>query len=286
MIDNNQIPTVPIYGDESIIEAVDLLHIEPLLTRSREYRFTIKPHRHPHMTQLFLLQQGSGMVRLDGVEHNFSAPCVIIIASMCVHEFNWSSDIKGSVLTCSNALLQRSNATGNNQVLETQIISQPLYFDQLIHVLKIVSLEYQQASLSLHRDHSFEAMMQLVITWISRQTQHDPVSDHGKRKQPLLTQYQELIDEYYAEHWHVADYAKTLNVTAPHLNSICRRHANTNAQQLIHRRVILEAKRNLTYTVLTVNQVSDSLGFQDPGYFNRFFKRHTGMTPKQYRNQS
>lgn len=286
MIDQDQIPTVPIYGDESIIETVDLLHIEPLVTRSRQHRFKIKPHRHPHMTQLFLLQQGSGMVRLDGTEQTFTAPCVIIIASMCVHEFNWSSDIKGSVLTCSNALLQRSNTTGNNQVLQTQIISQPLYFEQLTHVLKIVSLEYQQASLSLHRDHSFEAMMQLVVTWINRQTRHSPISDHGKRKQPLLTQYQELIDENYTQHWLVADYAKALNVTAPHLNAICRRHANTNAQQLIHRRVILEAKRNLTYTVLTVNQVSDSLGFQDPGYFNRFFKRHTGMTPKQYRNQT
>jgi AraC family transcriptional activator of pobA len=99
-----------------------------------------------------------------------------------------------------------------------------------------------------------------------------------------LSRYQELIDTHYLEHWNVADYAEALNITAAHLNAICRRHTNINAQQLIHKRLILEAKRNLNYTVLTVNQVSDSLGFQDPGYFNRFFKRHTGQTPKQFRN--
>ena len=286
MSEHSQIPTVPMYGDEPSEEAVDQLHIEPLVTRSRQHRFKIKPHRHPHLTQLFVLETGSGTVRLDGVEQSFTAPSIVVIASMCIHEFEWAKDISGSVLTCSNALLQTANPVGNIQPIETQVLQQPDNMEQLVQLLQLISTEYHQPANTPFRDHTFETLIKLVRTWLARQTVSQPASDHGNRKQPILSRYQALIDEHFQEHWHVADYAGLLNITPPHLNAICRRHANANAQQLIHRRVLLEAKRNLTYTVLTVNQVSDSLGFQDPGYFNRFFKRHTSLTPKQYRNQN
>jgi AraC family transcriptional activator of pobA len=55
--------------------------------------------------------------------------------------------------------------------------------------------------------------------------------------------------------------------------------------QLINQRLLLEAKRNLVYTTLTVYQVADSLGFSEPAYFSRFFKRATGLTPKAFRGQ-
>ena len=71
MSDLDQIPTMPFYGDAADQATLDLLHVEPLITRSRQHRFKIKPHRHHHLTQLFILERGSGMVRLDGDEHQF-----------------------------------------------------------------------------------------------------------------------------------------------------------------------------------------------------------------------
>ncbi len=59
---------------------------------------------------------------------------------------------------------------------------------------------------------------------------------------------------------------------------------NKNALQLIHERVLLEAKRNLIYTVQSVSQISYGLGFNDPAYFSRFFKRLTGQPPKAFRH--
>jgi AraC family transcriptional activator of pobA len=47
----------------------------------------------------------------------------------------------------------------------------------------------------------------------------------------------------------------------------------------------MEAKRDLVYTVISIHQVSDSLGFSEPSYFSRFFKRGTGQSPKQFRIQ-
>ncbi|MNE89947.1 Transcriptional activator NphR [compost metagenome] len=59
--------------------------------------------------------------------------------------------------------------------------------------------------------------------------------------------------------------------------------AGQSALQIIHQRLLLEAKRNLIYTNMTVSQVSDSLGFSDPTYFSRFFRRLGGQSPKAFR---
>jgi AraC-like DNA-binding protein len=58
---------------------------------------------------------------------------------------------------------------------------------------------------------------------------------------------------------------------------------NQTVTELITNRVILEAKRNLTNTSKTVNQVADALGFENYSYFTRLFKKQTGLTPSEFR---
>ncbi|KFX71723.1 hypothetical protein TMS3_0107315 [Pseudomonas taeanensis MS-3] len=76
-----------------------------------------------------------------------------------------------------------------------------------------------------------------------------------------------------------------VQLSAAHLNALCRRLAGQSALQLINQRLLLEAKRCLVYTAMTINQVSDSLVFSEPAYFSRFFKRGSGLTPKAFRLQ-
>jgi AraC family transcriptional activator of pobA len=55
--------------------------------------------------------------------------------------------------------------------------------------------------------------------------------------------------------------------------------------QVVHQRLLLEAKRNLIYTNMTVNQLAERLGFADPAYFSRFFRRLSGASPKAFRQR-
>jgi len=99
----------------------------------------------------------------------------------------------------------------------------------------------------------------------------------------LLKKFQSLIGSHYDELHDVAGYAKLLNLTAGHLNDVVKSQSGKTAIEHIHGRLIVEAKRRLLHTELTIQQIADELGFNDGAYFNRFFKRISGVTPLTYR---
>lgn len=83
----------------------------------------------------------------------------------------------------------------------------------------------------------------------------------------------------------VADYARELGITPGHLSALCRRQLGRSAGACLRERLRLEAKRLLLYTELGAAEVGYRLGFEDPAYFARFFRREVGEAPGQYRRR-
>ncbi|MHA4811173.1 helix-turn-helix domain-containing protein [Flavitalea flava] len=102
--------------------------------------------------------------------------------------------------------------------------------------------------------------------------------------QSLVKRMKELIGEHYDSIHQVSGYAHLLNVTPGQLNDTVRANTDRTASDLIQERIILEAKKALFHAALNVQEIAYSLGFDDPAYFNRFFKRRTGETPVRFRN--
>ncbi|WP_419701396.1 AraC family transcriptional regulator [Mucilaginibacter sp. NFX135] len=101
----------------------------------------------------------------------------------------------------------------------------------------------------------------------------------------LLKSFQEFIGKHYDTLHEVADYANLLNLTPGYLNDVIKQQSGKTAITHIHERLIVEAKRRLLHTELSVKQIADELGFDDAAYFNRFFKRIAGTPPAGYREQ-
>jgi AraC family transcriptional activator of pobA len=139
-----------------------------------------------------------------------------------------------------------------------------------------------------YRNLRMESLLGTVLVWIVRSSmsmQQEPgrALARGERHFAAFCQ---MVEEDYAKHYPVAHYARRIGITAAHLNALCRQAVNQSALELIHDRMLLEARRSLVYTSMTVSVVSYSLGFADPAYFTRFFKRLTGLSPKEFRVQA
>ncbi|MGO3164571.1 MAG: helix-turn-helix domain-containing protein, partial [Sphingobacteriaceae bacterium] len=84
---------------------------------------------------------------------------------------------------------------------------------------------------------------------------------------------------------HVAHYASTLNTSPQNLNAACKKNGNLTASEVLAGYIIKEAKRLLFYTANSVSEVGFELGFSDKSNFSKYFKRHTGITPREFRMQ-
>ncbi len=98
-----------------------------------------------------------------------------------------------------------------------------------------------------------------------------------------VQRFRQLVELHYRENLSVDDYADRLGVTRAHLHDACLRATQETPLALIHVRLLEEAQSRLEQTELPVEQIGYSLGFRDPSYFNRFFRRLSGMTPGAYR---
>lgn len=99
-----------------------------------------------------------------------------------------------------------------------------------------------------------------------------------------IQRFRQLVELHYREGLRIDDYAEMLGVTRAHLHEACLRISQRTPLAIIHDRLIGEARLRLEQTALSVEQIGYGLGFRDPGYFNRFFKRMTGQSPGGFRH--
>jgi AraC family transcriptional activator of pobA len=100
----------------------------------------------------------------------------------------------------------------------------------------------------------------------------------------LVLRYRSLIEANFAKTMRVADYAKRLFVSHERLRQACSRMTASTPLELLNVRRLIEAKRCLLYTNMSVGVIAEYCGFEDPAYFSRFFTRATGKSPLRYRN--
>jgi AraC family transcriptional regulator, transcriptional activator of pobA len=113
-----------------------------------------------------------------------------------------------------------------------------------------------------------------------------PVSDTKGYTQERLEELLELIETHVCDTKEVAAYAERMHLSTFQLNAIAKTGTGRTCSELITDQIILEAKRYLLATSEQVNQVADHLGYEDPSYFIRFFKKHTGFSPEAFRQKS
>ncbi|QJW83883.1 helix-turn-helix domain-containing protein [Ramlibacter terrae] len=99
----------------------------------------------------------------------------------------------------------------------------------------------------------------------------------------LVQRYAAPVEQHFRAHRPLAFYADALGVTADHLSRTCRNVARQSALQLLHERVLLEARRLLAYTPMPVTEIAAQLGYDDAAYFSKFFSRSVGHTPSAWR---
>jgi len=138
--------------------------------------------------------------------------------------------------------------------------------------------EWQHQLLSAH--------LTVLLTYLSRLYTEQFTGAAPSADRLLLKTYQAKVEECFRELHEVGAYAGLLHLSAKHLSEVVKAQSGKPAIKHLHERLVLEARRLLLHTQRPLKEIAFDLGFAEPSYFNRFFKRETGITPAEYRTTS
>lgn len=277
-----------LYGDRTNQIAGGYLYPELLETRSSEFEWKIEPHSHPGLFQLFLIDEGSVELFESGDKQVLNAPCIILIPPTVLHGFEFGNQAKGRILSISDQLLHQTFkdtgfiSTMLSSLLYLKDFSVTYTFEQLKANLAHIHEEFFNNDTGkeiILRAYLQELFIILYRVWKKNTnvyTEQDPVN------LGYFEKFQRLIREINAKDT-VKNIAIELSITTVHLNRICNIAAGKSAGQLMDERLLEESKKYLSYTSYSVAEVAYALQFDYPNYFARFFKKHTTLTPSQYR---
>jgi AraC-like DNA-binding protein len=132
----------------------------------------------------------------------------------------------------------------------------------------------------------FNVLQGQIYLLLFRLLRVSKIQNRGLPKHPeIIEKYQKLIDENFKEKHLVSDYAQMLGIGANYLNVLTKKHLGVSALDLITGRIILEIKRKLLDSPLSISEICYMLGFNEVSYFSRFFFKHTGERPVAFRNR-
>lgn len=283
------VPVYHLYGEQGPEIAPDLVHCESIAARSRLHNWEIQPHRHHGLFQMFWLAGGEASVELDDRRDTLSAGQVLLVPQHCVHGFRFSPEADGEVITLSYVFfepLQTGLGAALYGMTAPAVCTLSHSDDRKQIEMAFHSVHQAYASRDPHRGPLIEAQLVSLLVWLSRLLPAQEEDMPLARGRGHLAKFSQLIEAAFIHQPPLDYYADKLGISVAHLNALCRQLTNQSALMLIHARLGLEARRHLIYTSMPVKDIAEALGFSDPAYFTRFFKRQTGLSPAAFRTQA
>jgi AraC family transcriptional activator of pobA len=288
------IPSFSLYGGRADAGLqIDDLHIEDIPSRSRKDLWKIGPHRHTGKCQCVFVSRGAASAELEGTRVAVDGAAAIVVPADAVHGFHFHADTEGHVLTVDLARLFAAAAAPQRAAVEA-LFAAPRFIPLGEHPGLALRIELLLGRL-LEEFRQPDGLIAPVATWLACsvlwlvanvQPGAIPAAVPNDADLERLRRFRLLIEAKYLRHWPVARYARQLGLSETSLNRLCRRRADSSAFVLIQERLALEARRRLAYVAGSVASIGHELGFPDPAYFCRFFRRHNGISPSAFRRRA
>ena len=290
----NALPLFHLYGDPPDDFAFDFIHVETIAARSSIHEWTIRAHRHRNLFQILLVERGGGEMTLDLAKLPFAAPAAILVPAAFAHGFRFEPNVTdGWVVSftedAAGAIRER---TGEAMARLRMLAAQPVVpiadagdFGRLSALCRELSEEHGLAREGYRL--AMRGLLVLIAVGVARLAASRARSGSVTLypADATVAQLRALVDEFFRKERALAFYAEKLGMTVDRLNDHVKRATGVTAGHLVRQRVLTEAKRQLVFTAQPIRSIAEELAFADASHFARFFRKQTGTTPHEFRDQ-
>lgn len=271
----------------------DRLRSEGFVVMPLEFSMKQEPQRLiPHFHDFFqiFLITGSGRLMHDFRDHDVSGVTLFFLSPGQVHTIRPAPQMRGTVVSFTQEFFDHQAPP------PSMLFDLPFFFSSGVAPWLTVSKEEAARITALFADLQREyddeqtgvqevlrATLRILFIQAGRlYAQKHPVKEASRAAQ-LARQFHLALEHHFREWQSLTPYAKELGITVNHLNDVLRQETGHAAGELIRQRRLLDAKRLLLHSDLSVSEIGYQTGFHDPSYFTRFFRRLAGQAPVEFR---
>jgi AraC-like DNA-binding protein len=260
-----------------------------------ELEHNMMPHLHDYYS-IFWIESGEAIHATEFVEYSLKQDTILFVPPGLKHRMYIDKYVGGIYILFNEDFIQYNRKNHgplseyrlfNNPDFKSLITVTPEKRDKLISITELILDEVQNTD-----DYSEDIVLNLLHLFLleSRrifdQQNQLPKAEPSETPDATIIKFKQLIEENYIRNKNVSPYAEMLNMNPSCLNELTKRTTGITAGELIRNRVIDETKKLLYSSSLSGKEIAFDLGFDDPAYFSRFFRKYTGLTLKEFRDQS
>ncbi|WP_084613144.1 helix-turn-helix domain-containing protein [Sulfurospirillum multivorans] len=244
-----------------------------------EYLTPVPRHKHD-CYELFFILEGEGTFYVDCQSYEIHKHSFFLVSPNQIHGWEHTRNLHGYLLKFDASFFSERSFIEYISLFHFDTVnvseSEFLSFES---VLKSLHVEYRTSK--SFKDCTITNLLQILLIYVKRALPAKPASFMTNA---LFTKLNDLMHENNYQITPVTYYAKKLKTSVKLLNQAIKENSGFNCGEFIRTKTMQEAKRLLKYDTMSCNEIADRLGFIDPAYFSRFFKREVGVSPKNFRN--
>lgn len=235
-------------------------------------------HQHDHYEIIWFTDvETNDTIQIDFGEYPVSDNCFYLISAGHLHRIDRTGK-KGWVISLSkNFFYMVTPVEMHNRstyVINSIINQQKCNMCRTL--IRMILAEYE----SNRRYKLLEAYFKALFIHLSPIFERNQCCGNDKKRMSDLL---DLVESYFTDHKNVGFYAQQLSISEKAANELSKKVTGKTVKQIIQERLILEIKREIASDQLSFKEIACKLGFNEPSYFTRFFKRQTGDTPEEYK---
>lgn len=250
----------------------------------------VEPHRHDYYHILYV-KEGLGKHSIDFKLYEIKPNSIFFVSPGQVHSLEIDKNVEGYVLSFNSAFYLLNNSV-------QKLLDYPFFHSisntPVIHLSEndvrihrtINELHEEYKSPKKGRGNILRALFEVFLIRASRIYNQPIINPAPTHLTIQLRKFEALVESHFKEYKMLNDYAEMMYVSPKHLNNMCKKGLNKTVTNLIHERILIEAKRLLLFTDSSIAEISFELGFSDKSYFMKFFKKKTDLTANLYRKQN
>lgn len=247
-------------------------------------------HLHDYYT-IFYLTKGEAVHSTNYIEYILEPDSILFVPPDLEHSLVIGNGCTGFHIAFDRNFFDFKNKC-DDSILKSELFSNPDFYTiiktdeatapRFMNVIATMSEEQKKRS-PYHEEISLNCLMIFLYEAKRLHELQYPAASATRERGRILLQFKQLIETHYMSAHDVSFYAGKLSMSSPQLNFHVKRLTGITAGEYIRNKILNEAKKLIYKTGLSSKEISFRLGFMDPAYFSRFFKKHTGSTLNDFK---